>query len=584
MSTLHKRWLLAIVLFLATLLAFASPAVAQGSVAEMQKHLVAGERAAANKKWGDALASFRKAHAAKASAATASRVANALYQLDRTLEAHDAYKSLLAEHGSLMFQKSKKQAADRLEELAEKFGTLSVTVSEPGAAIRVDDEDVGKSPLAAPVRLLVGPHSVRVSMRGFESYSEAVKVVAKREAKLDIKLKKALKLGTIVVKEKSGEKLRVLIDGKEVGETPYEGELEPGPHEFAGASDTLEAPAQEIVIEGGETTTVVLVAGAPVGTLEVRIEGEEGVIVIDGKKVGVGRYRGQLAAGKHKVAVERKGYERFEKTVEVVAADVHVETVSLRKSAAGDDVAAWEEGDWTFDGLYGGLQLLAQFQPVNTGHTMDDSCDATGATSCDPGTPLGAGIAGFIGWAFAPIGIELMVLASGDVVEPTASFDGQTGSSINPLVAQPAREEQFTIGRFGGGAALRARLLIPVDRFRFTGAIGIGFAYKYLLLARDSESVDGATSRVSADGADYFSPVMSIELGAQVRISGSTSFAIGGQLWLEHAGDGIETQPESDTVLTKSGEIPQAQATPAYDMASGSQLYIGPYLGFQFGP
>jgi hypothetical protein len=29
---------------------------------------------------------------------------------------------------------------------------------------------------------------------------------------------------------------------------------------------------------------------------------------------------------------------------------------------------------------------------------------------------------------------------------------------------------------------------------------------------------------------------------------------------------------------------PQQQATPAYDMASGIQWFLGPYLGLSFGP
>ena len=56
-----------------------------------------------------------------------------------------------------------------------------------------------------------------------------------------------------------------------------------------------------------------------------------------------------------------------------------------------------------------------------------------------------------------------------------------TGSDINPLVASPAREEAFTIGRVGGGGALRLRVLVPIDRFRVTGALGAGMAYRHLL-------------------------------------------------------------------------------------------------------
>jgi hypothetical protein len=175
-------------------------------------------------------------------------------------------------------------------------------------------------------------------------------------------------------------------------------------------------------------------------------------------------------------------------------------------------------------------------------------------------------------------------MGSGDVVQPTASFDGQKGSDINPLVAQPAREEQFIIGRFGGGGAIRGRLLWPIDIFRITVAAGVGLAYKYLLLGRDGTAPGGYTSSMSSDGKGYLSPALSFELAGQVRMAGTSSFTLGLNLWLEHAGNDVRSDPEGNVFLTADGSVPQPHATPGYDMATGTQLYLGPFLGFHFGP
>ncbi len=346
------------------------------------------------------------------------------------------------------------------------------------------------------------------------------------------------------------------------------------PAEPAEAPPPAETPAPE-----PET-----VPAAQMGTLEVRVKDEVGDIYIDGEKVGSGSFKGELPAGEHGLKVTREGYDAFSKTVVVVAGQVVSETVALRRNVAGDELADFDEGDWSFDGLYGGIQLHGMFLPGNSGHTLDGGCDTIGATACEAGTPAGGGIAGYIGYAFAPLGFELLLLAGGDVVSPSASFDGTTGSDINPLVAAPGRTEDFTIGRFGGGGALRLRVLVPIDRFRITGALGAGAAYRFLLLGRDTMAEDGASSTTSDDGTGYVTPVLSVEVAGQVRLAGTTALAVGFNLWLEHAGSDVMTAPKPDARLTGGAGLPRPLNTPSYDMAVGTQVFIGPFLGLQFGP
>jgi len=159
-----------------------------------------------------------------------------------------------------------------------------------------------------------------------------------------------------------------------------------------------------------------------------------------------------------------------------------------------------------------------------------------------------------------------------------------TGSDINPLVATPAREDAFTIARVGGGGALRLRVLVPIDRFRVTGALGAGLAYKHLLMARTTTATDvGGSLKVTGDKG-YLSPVLSFELAGQVRIASSTSLALGLDLWLEHAPGGTRTEADGTQILLDDDENPHPIATPAYDLATGTQLYLGPFVGLMFGP
>lgn len=62
--------------------------------------------------------------------------------------------------------------------LEGKQGSVLVTSSELGAAVKVDDAQVGTTPLASPVKVAAGPHLVTVEKDGFTLSRRAVRVVA----------------------------------------------------------------------------------------------------------------------------------------------------------------------------------------------------------------------------------------------------------------------------------------------------------------------------------------------------------------------------------------------------------------------
>jgi hypothetical protein len=504
------------------LLLVAPTATAQPAVA--QKEMVLGDQASKAGKWEDALAAYRRAHAASPSGATALRVANALYKLGRLVEAHDAYESLLKERAASLLGSEKKLATDRLDELKGKTGTVVVTAAEGGAAVTLDGASIGVTPVPKAVRVVAGKHKVAATKNGFVPFEEAVDVAGRGEVTVAVKLAAP--------------------------------KAEPPP------------PAPTALPKQG--------------TLEVRTEQPKSQISVDGAVVGQGSFKGDLPEGEHLIEVSLDGYARFEKRVTVVAGEVVAETIVLRKAAAGTITFA-SSRPWSFDGLYGGFQLVGMFEPAGSGSTLDAACAVTGATACEGSIPMGGAIAGYVGYAFAPVGLELFLLGGGDVSQPTATFDGVTGSEVNPLVASPAREESFIIGRFGGGGAARLRVLFPFDRVRITGAVGAGAAYRHLILGRDTVAEDGSTSSFGADGDGYVTGVLSVELAVHVLLGGTTALSLGGSLWVEHAGDGVSTPARTDAYLTGDGP-PQPQATPAYDMASGTQLFVGPVVGLHFGP
>jgi hypothetical protein len=320
------------------------------------------------------------------------------------------------------------------------------------------------------------------------------------------------------------------------------------------------------------------------GELNVTVADGQGTILVDGREVGQGNFRGPLAPGRHQVRVTRDGYEPYDSSVEIGSGEVRSESVALRPSVA--PVEFQSTGPIRDEhGIYGGLQILGALQPSGAGTTLEDSCGTTGATSCSAGTELAAGLLGYVGWLFDPLGLELALLASADLVQPSASFDGEHGSEINPILASPAREEKFKIARFGGGAAIRGRVSYSLPKVRFTFAAGPGFTYRYFAFRRTTDAADGFSGETAEAGPDYVSPMLSLEAAAQWRVSKSFALAAGVVSWFEHAGDDTVSESRNDTFLTGGDDDrPVAQATPEYHLANGPQWYLGPFLGVAFGP
>ncbi|MFO0552771.1 MAG: PEGA domain-containing protein [Polyangiaceae bacterium] len=567
------------------LLTVASAASAQPA-ADAQKLTADGDKAAQANKWADALDLFQKAHAASPSQNTLKRVANALYKLDKKVEALDTYEQLLKDFSSKLTAAERKTAQDRVKELKDKVGVVTLRITESGASVTLDGAQLGTTPLSKPVRVLPGSHTLRVTKSGFEPLERTVDVAAKASVNVEIQLVPIPPAGTlsVVVKGADGVDMRIVIDGAEVGKAPYRAELSPGKYKVLARAATHRSAEVTVNVDAGQTTSIELEAKELESKLEIRVDPAESAVEVDGAPGVAGNFSGAVRAGEHTIRVTAEGYAPAELKIKVEPGETYAESVTLRRATAGQ-VVENIEAPWSFDGVYGGFELVGMFEPAGSGNTMSTSCEVTGATTCEGGLPLGGGLGFYVGYAFAPIGLELYILAAGDVQSPHASFDGETSSDINPLVAKPAREEEFLIGRFGGGGVARLRLLAPVDIFRFTAAIGAGVAYRHLLLKRDTVADNGAESSVgNEDGTGYLTAVLSVAVGGQVLLGGTTALTFGANLWLEHAGDGVATEARTDVYLSKEGEIPQPQATPAYDMVSGTQVFIGPAIGLHFGP
>ncbi|WP_437900050.1 PEGA domain-containing protein [Sorangium sp. So ce124] len=137
-------------------------------------------------------------------------------------------RRLEAEGGAALSARDRQDIADLLKAAGNFVSLLEITASEPGAAVFVDDERVGTTPLAAPVPIDIGERRIRVSKPGFVDFVRQVKVVGGDSVALVARLDRAVHRGRLAIA--AGQDDLIAIDGKVVGKGRWEGSVQSGTH------------------------------------------------------------------------------------------------------------------------------------------------------------------------------------------------------------------------------------------------------------------------------------------------------------------------------------------------------------------
>jgi hypothetical protein len=235
--------------------------------------------------------------------------------------------------------------------------------------------------------------------------------------------------------------------------------------------------------------------------------------------------------------------------------------------------------------LYGGFGLVGTLEPGGSGNELESHCTDLGAATCGTPIPIGGALFGYAGIARNAFGLEVMLGAMGDLHRPSATFDGAPHTPYgNPLVSMPKRVETFILLRGGGILAVRGRYTSQTTRLRKTIAIGIGASYKQMAMEREVTSDTGLEDRpYFPAGAGYLSPALTLDGALQYRASAATAVSFGLFVWMETAWSGARAPGDPHRILAGEGGYTPV-ATPEYRMASGLQVFIGPYIGLHFGP
>ncbi|WP_437631115.1 PEGA domain-containing protein [Sorangium sp. So ce854] len=274
----------------------------------------------------EALEAFRSSLWLKRNRNTMGNIASCLKQLGQYDDALEQYEEMRREYPNLPAKIDAIVAAD-MAELLGLVGTLTVTGDAPaGALLFIDDRVRGKLPLEKPLRVSAGSRAVRVEKEGFAPLRTTVEVKAGKESVAE--LVAMSRKGRLVVSEKHNWVLRVELDGKDVGVTPWQGLVDAGQHKvrlhgFMGVEALAACEAPGVSVEEGarvasgfevalvklyEETRVVL--GAEEQDASLRVESTPGgaTVRIDARVVGTAPWEGRLPLGEHVIEVSANGF------------------------------------------------------------------------------------------------------------------------------------------------------------------------------------------------------------------------------------------------------------------------------------
>lgn len=158
------------------------------------------------------------------------------------------------EGGAVLSANDKKEAQD-LMVLIEPFTTrATIRVNESGAAISVNEEQLGMSPLAAPAVLDIGERHIRVTKEGFRTFEKAIPIGGSNEITVDVALEKEVHEGKLIVN--APPNALITLDDKPVGTQKLEQTVLSGGHQIRVTAPGMHPFQTEIVIQDKETRSV----------------------------------------------------------------------------------------------------------------------------------------------------------------------------------------------------------------------------------------------------------------------------------------------------------------------------------------
>jgi hypothetical protein len=191
-------------------------------------------------------------------------IANSYAELYNFPKAMEYFERYLDEKGDDLTPDQKKDIRNKMKRVGKKVGKLVIEPEDLEGELLIDGEEMGDLPLEDPLYLEAGLHRVTVQQDGETVFKEEIEIAGATRTELEVepeevveeevveetaekpeeekkekKKKEKKKKGAMRVEVEGGETATVWVDGKKMGETPWEDQFREGSY-----SVKVEAPGK----------------------------------------------------------------------------------------------------------------------------------------------------------------------------------------------------------------------------------------------------------------------------------------------------------------------------------------------------
>ena len=217
-----------------------------------------------------------------------------------------------------------------------KDPALTVESEPAGASVTIDGKERGRTPFLAPIA--PGSHELVLRLPGRRDVGTEFAMPKDKDLSLRLEMPRASGAPRLTVAS-APDGAAVVIDGKEVGLTPWNGELKLGEHTVQVRRAGYLAAERAVTMQSNRDADLSFALERTPGPGRLRVETEppDAEITIDGQAAVVAPYSGELPSGEHNVEVSSVGYRTLAQQITLAPG----QQVSLRLtlSPAGGDNA-----------------------------------------------------------------------------------------------------------------------------------------------------------------------------------------------------------------------------------------------------
>lgn len=555
--------------------------------ATAKKNFESGLKLYGEGSYAEALIAFEQSYRLGGRASALKNIAQCHRNLKHFVEAYEAYEQMLAKHDAQISAADKKAVQQALDELGVLTATVSVEVNEADAEIELDGKSAGRSPMAKPRRVAAtGGHAVRVTKAGFTRFEQTFTVDSQQTKKIDVKLEVERTVGHVVVREQNGREVHVFIDGQDKGPAPWEGDLPAGEHTIEAKGARFASESRKVVVVQRDRLDLALDAAALQGRLRVTTVPATANITIDGNAVGSGAWEGELSEGTHRIEVSLPGQPPQLREISLGRGQLVVQEIPIVSALA-------TSREPVYAGIYGRFSIFGQ---VGSGTQADNSVPP--ATQDDGGFDGAAGASLRIGRHWDWYGAEVVGVFMMEHRDRSYTSDTGGGTQLR------FRDESNAPNGFIG---IGPRVTSKDETVRFTFGIAPGIAIRTFKSRRNIEGSppNSSGSSGSPTGGNRFvqtgtgtgstgngGPVEEtykaagyttfgfvMDGGILIGSTPGAKFFLGAQAWIDFAPT-LVTGP--DTVIPIPNDA-YKQPGRGITVVDGTQFFVGPVLGLQFG-